>query len=139
MILSTGMSAMEQIHHAVALLDQERLLIAHSTSSYPCKPEDLNLRMIETLQQEFDCPIGYSGHEVGLQTTCAAIALGACFVERHVTLDRAMWGSDQAASVEPWGFMRLVRDIRVIELALGDGVKRIYESEEPLIMRLRRT
>lgn len=137
MILSTGMSTMEEIRHAISLLDQERLLIAHSTSSYPCKPEELNLRMIQTLQREFDCPIGYSGHEVGLQTTLAAVVLGACFVERHITLDRAMWGSDQAASVEPHGFARLVRDIRIIEAAMGDGVKRVYESELQVINRLR--
>ena len=137
-ILSTGMSTMEQIRHAVSLLDRERLLIAHCTSTYPCKPQELNLRVIQTLKQEFDCPIGYSGHEVGLQTTYAAVVLGACFVERHITLDRAMWGSDQAASVEPWGFMRLVRDIRVIESALGDGVKRVYDSELPVMKKLRR-
>jgi sialic acid synthase SpsE len=94
--------------------------------------------MIETLRCQYQCPIGYSGHEVGLQTTYAAVALGASFVERHITLDRAMWGSDHAASVEPMGFMRLVRDIRVIEQALGDGVKRVYESEVPAIQRLRR-
>ncbi len=138
MILSTGMSTMEQIRHAVSLLDADRLLIAHSTSSYPCKNEDLNLRMIQTLKREFDNPIGYSGHEVGLQTTYAAVVLGACFIERHITLDRAMWGSDQAASVEPWGFMRLVRDIRVIEAAMGNGVKRVYESELPNMTKLRR-
>jgi N-acetylneuraminate synthase len=136
-ILSTGMSSMEQIKRAVSLIDRDRLLIAHSTSSYPCKPQELNLRMIQTLSQEFSCPIGYSGHEVGLQTTYGAIVLGACFVERHITLDRAMWGSDQAASVEPWGFMRLVRDIRVIENALGDGLKRVYQSEVPIMNRLR--
>lgn len=138
MILSTGMSTMEEIRHAVSLLDPDRLLIAHSTSSYPCKPEELNLRMIQTLQQEFDCLIGYSGHEVGLQTTLAAVVLGACFVERHITLDRAIWGSDQAASVEPHGFARLVRDIRVIEVAMGDGVKRVYESEMPTHNKLRK-
>ena len=137
-ILSTGMSTMAEIKHAVSLLDKERLLIAHCTSAYPCKPEELNLRVIQTLQQEFDCPIGYSGHEVGLQTTLAAVVLGACFVERHITLDRAMWGSDQAASVEPHGFARLVRDIRVIEKALGDGVKRVYESEMIVMKKLRR-
>ena len=82
--------------------------------------------------------MGYSGHEVGLQTTYAAVVLGASFVERHITLDRAMWGSDQAASVEPWGFMRLVRDIRVIERALGDGIKKVYESEQEVLQRLRR-
>jgi N-acetylneuraminate synthase len=138
MMLSVGMSTMDEVHHAVSLLDQSRLLIAHSTSSYPCKPEELNLRVIQTLKQEFDCPIGYSGHEVGLQTTCAAVALGATFVERHITLDRAMWGSDQAASVEPHGFARLARDIRVIEKAMGDGVKRVYQSEVPVMKKLRR-
>jgi N-acetylneuraminate synthase len=137
-ILSTGMSTIEQIRHAVGLFDLERLLIAHSTSTYPCSPKELNLRMIRTLRSEFECPIGYSGHEVGLQTTYAAMVLGACFVERHITLDRAMWGSDQAASVEPQGFLRLVRDVRTIEGAFGDGVKRVYESELPFLRRLRR-
>ncbi|MCK8517531.1 N-acetylneuraminate synthase family protein [Methanoculleus sp. 7T] len=138
MILSTGMSTMDEIRHAVSLLDNDRLLISHCTSTYPCKPEELNLRMIQTLKQEFNCPIGYSGHEVGLQTTLASTVLGACFVERHITLDRAMWGSDHAASVEPGGLMRLVRDIRVIEAAMGDGVKRVYESEVPGINKLRK-
>lgn len=137
-ILSTGMSTMDEIRHAVELLASERLLVAHSTSSYPCKPEELNLRMIQTLRQGFNFPVGYSGHEVGLQTTYAAVVLGACFVERHITLDRAMWGSDQAASVEPHGFMRLVRDIRVIEQAMGDGIKRVYSSEIPVRQKLRR-
>jgi N-acetylneuraminate synthase len=138
MILSTGMSTMDEIRHAVSLLGEERLLIAHSTSSYPCDPMELNLRMIRTLRAEFRCPIGYSGHEVGLQTTYAAVALGACFVERHITLDRASWGTDQAASVEPWGFMRLVRDVRVIEQALGDGVKTVYDSERRILPKLRK-
>jgi N-acetylneuraminate synthase len=93
--------------------------------------------MIETLRREFDCPVGYSGHEVGLQTTYAALVLGACAVERHITLDRAMWGSDHAASVEPQGLMRLVRDLRVIERAMGDGVKQVYASEMPAMKRLR--
>jgi N-acetylneuraminate synthase len=137
-ILSTGMSTMAEIRRAVALLDRDRLVITHTTSSYPCAPADLNLRMIPTLAREFGCPVGYSGHEVGLQTTIAAVALGAALVERHVTLDRAMWGSDQAASVEPWGVMRLVRDIRVVETAMGDGRKRVYDSELPLMERLRR-
>jgi N-acetylneuraminate synthase len=136
-ILSTGMSTMDEIHHAVSLLDTERLIIAHCTSTYPCSPKELNLRMIRTLKHEFDCPVGYSGHEVGLQTTCAAVVLGACFVERHITLDRAMWGSDQAASVEPHGFARLVRDIRVIEAAMGDGMKKVYPSELPVRNKLR--
>ncbi len=138
LILSTGMSTMDEVRHAVSILDADRLLIAHSTSTYPCKPHELNLSMIQTLQDTFDNPIGYSGHEVGLQTTYAAVALGACFVERHITLDRAMWGSDQAASVEPHGLARMVRDIRVIESAIGDGVKRVYESEVPIIKRLRK-
>lgn len=137
-ILSTGMSTMQEIRHAVSLLDGNQLLVAHCTSSYPCKPEELNLRMIQTLRQAFDTPVGYSGHEVGLQTTYAAVVLGACFVERHITLDRTMWGSDQAASIEPWGLMRLVRDIRVIEQAMGDGHKRVYDSEQPILERLRR-
>jgi N-acetylneuraminate synthase len=137
-ILSTGMSTLDEIEQAVGLLDKDRLLLAHSTSTYPCPPSELNLRMIQTLQARFNCPVGYSGHEVGLQTTLAAVTLGACFVERHITLDRAMWGSDQAASVEPWGLMRLVRDIRVIEDAMGDGVKRVYQSEMPARQRLRR-
>lgn len=137
-LLSTGMSTMDEIRHAVSLLDRDRLIIMHSTSTYPCPPQELNLRMIQTLKREFDLPVGYSGHEVGLQTTYAAVVLGACVVERHITLDRAMWGSDQAASVEPGGFMRLVRDIRVIEQALGDGIKRVYESELAARAKLRR-
>jgi N-acetylneuraminate synthase len=138
LIVSTGMSTMDEIRHAVSKVPTGRLLLAHATSTYPCKPEELNLRMLATLRDEFDCPVGYSGHEVGLQTTVAAVALGASFVERHITLDRAMWGSDQAASIEPGGLIRLVRDIRVIEAALGDGVKQVYESEIPVRDRLRR-
>ena len=138
-ILSTGMSTMEQIREAVDVLGRENLVIMHATSTYPCDPDELNLRMIETLRREFpDVPIGYSGHEVGLVTTAVAVALGACMVERHITLDRAMWGSDQAASVEPGGFQKLVKYIRVTERALGDGVKRVYESEIPAMMKLRR-
>lgn len=137
-ILSTGMSTMEEIRQAVAMFPVDKLLLAHTTSTYPCPPEELNLRMISTLKQLFNCPIGYSGHEVGLQTTCAAMVLGATFIERHITLDRAMWGSDQAASVEPGGFARLVRDIRVIERALGNGEKKVYDSELPIRSKLRR-
>ncbi len=138
-ILSTGMSTIEQINHAVTLIDKQNLLIAHSTSSYPCNPKELNLRMINTLSKKYQCPVGYSGHEVGLQTTLAAVALGAKFIERHITLDRAMWGTDQSASVEPWGLMRLVRDIRTIELAMGDGVKQVYDSEIKVMQKLRRS
>jgi N-acetylneuraminate synthase len=136
-ILSTGMSTMDEIRRAVEILGTERMVLTHCTSAYPCPPAELNLRMVETLAAHFGCPIGYSGHEVGLQTTVAAVVLGACLVERHITLDRAMWGSDQSASVEPWGFMRLVRDIRVVEVALGDGEKRVYDSELPIRARLR--
>jgi N-acetylneuraminate synthase len=139
LVMSTGMSTMAEIRAAVAKVPAERLLLAHATSTYPCKPEELNLRMLETLRREFDCPVGYSGHEVGLQTTVTAVALGAAFVERHITLDRAMWGSDQAASIEPGGLIRLVRDIRVVEAAMGDGVKQVYESELPVKARLRRS
>jgi N-acetylneuraminate synthase len=137
-ILSTGMSTMEQIEAAVSVFPRDRLLIAHSTSTYPCNATELNLKMIGALAERYGCPIGYSGHEVGLQTTLAAVVLGATFIERHITLDRAMWGTDQAASIEPGGLVRLVRDIRVIESAMGDGVKRVYESERPSIEKLRR-
>jgi len=137
-ILSTGMSTMEQIRESVDVLGIDDLLITHATSTYPCEPEELNLSMILTLQKEFDCPIGYSGHEVGLIPSVAAVALGACLVERHITLDRAMWGSDQAASVEPGGFDRLVKYIRVTEQSMGDGIKHVYESEFPSLQKLRR-
>ena len=136
-IMSTGMSTVEQIDKAVSVLNKENLLIAHSTSAYPCDPKELNLRMIPVLAERYQVPIGYSGHETGLQTTVAAVTLGACFGERHVTLDRAMWGSDQSASVEPPGVQRLVRDIRTVEEALGDGVKKVYESELKPMSRLR--
>jgi N-acetylneuraminate synthase len=138
LVVSTGMSTMDEIRLAVRTLDPDKLCLVHSTSTYPCPPEELNLRMIGTLAAEFGVPIGYSGHEVGLQTTLAAVALGACYVERHITLDRAMWGTDQAASVEPGGFARLVRDIRVIERALGTGIKEVYSSEISSREKLRR-
>ena len=137
LILSSGMSSMDQIHSAVELVGQDDLVLCHSTSTYPCKIEELNLRMIQTLRDTFACPIGYSGHEEGLPTTEAAVVLGAKFIERHITLDRAAWGSDQAASVAPIGLMRLVAHIRNLERALGDGVKTVYESEKPLIEKLR--
>ncbi|HWK04655.1 MAG TPA: N-acetylneuraminate synthase family protein [Puia sp.] len=138
-ILSTGMSTMDEIRDAVEKFGTDNLMIAHSTSAYPCQPQELNLRMVETLREMYpDTPVGYSGHETGLATTVAAVALGASFVERHFTLDRAMWGSDHAASVEPQGMQKLVRDIRDVELALGDGIKRVYESEMGAMKRLRR-
>lgn len=139
MIVSTGMSTFEQIRAAVKLIGEENLLLTHATSTYPCEPEELNLKMIDTLMAEYpEVPVGYSGHEVGLIPTVLAVGRGACMVERHITLDRAMWGSDQAASVEPSGFERLVKYIRVAELALGDGVKRVYDSELPSLRKLRR-
>ncbi len=138
-VLSTGMSTMDEIRAAVEVLGTEDLLLMHTTSTYPAEPSELNLRMIQTLAREFPAvPIGYSGHEVGLVTTAVAVALGAVMVERHFTLDRAMWGSDQAASVEPGGMAKLVKYIRVTEQALGDGVKRVYESELPAMRKLRR-
>lgn len=137
-ILSTGMSTMEEIDAAVKVLDPDNLLICHSTSSYPCPPEELNLKMIQTLKDRFDCPVGYSGHEVGLVPSALAVAMGACLVERHVTLDRAMWGSDQAASVEPQGIRTLVKYIRVTEKSLGDGKKKVYDSERSSLDKLRR-
>lgn len=138
-ILSTGMSTMGEIVRATTTTGRERLLVAHATSSYPCPVEDLNLRMIGTLKQLYpDCPIGYSGHEVGLGPTWAAVALGATFIERHITLDRTMWGTDQSASVEVAGFARLVRTLREIQSSLGDGVKRVYDGELPLRRKLRR-
>ena len=138
LMLSTGMSTMAQIDAAVDAIGTEQLLLAHATSAYPCALDELNLKMIGTLRERFDLPIGYSGHEVGLPTTLAAVCLGASFIERHITLDRAMWGSDQAASVEPHGLKRLVKNIRDIETAMGDGVKRVYDSEIPVIRKLRR-
>jgi N-acetylneuraminate synthase len=139
LMLSTGMSTMAEIEDAVACAGDEELLIAHATSTYPCPVTDLNLRMLHTLRLRYPaCPIGYSGHETGLATTWAAVALGASFVERHITLDRAMWGSDQAASVEVGGFMRLVSNIRDIEKAMGDGIKRVYAGELPQLAKLRR-
>ncbi len=139
LIISSGMSTLNEILETVEAIGTDNLLIAHSTSSYPCPLEELNLRMLHTLKEFFsNTPIGYSGHETGLATTVAAVAMGACFVERHFTLDRAMWGSDQAASVEPTGMTRLVKDIRAIEVALGDGVKRVYASEMSSRKKLRR-
>jgi N-acetylneuraminate synthase len=138
LILSSGMSTMEEIRNGVEAAGVRNLTLMHCTSTYPCKPEELNLKMIETLRREFpDVPIGYSGHEVGLVPSTTAVALGACMVERHLTLDRAMWGSDQAASVEPGGFARLVKYIRVTEAARGDGVKKVYESERVSLKKLR--
>jgi N-acetylneuraminate synthase len=138
-ILSTGMSTMDQIEKAVDVLGVENLVLLHATSTYPMPPAEANLRMMATLRAAFPgVPVGYSGHEPGLQISLAAAALGACAIERHITLDRTMWGSDHAASLEPTGLQHLVRDIRIIEAAMGDGVKRIMPGEEAPMAKLRR-
>jgi len=137
-IISSGMSTIDEIENAVKILDGSELLIAHSTSAYPCKTEELNLNMIKTLTKKYpDSPIGYSGHEKGIQTSVGAYVLGAKHIERHFTMDRTMWGTDHSASLEPKGFKTMVRDIRILEIALGDGVKKVYESEIPMRKKLR--
>ena len=139
LMMSTGMSWMEEIEEAITAVSTDNILLAHSTSAYPCPVEELNLHMIHTLKAWYpNVPIGYSGHEVGLAPTWAAVAMGATFIERHITLDRAMWGSDQAASVEVMGMHQLLRNIRDIEKSRGDGVKRVYESELKSLQKLRR-
>jgi N-acetylneuraminate synthase len=137
-IISTGMSTMAQIDHAVEILGKQDLVILHATSTYPANYDELNLRVIPTLARRFGVPVGYSGHETGIPSSVAAVALGAHMVERHLTLNRAMWGSDQAASLEPNGITRLVRDIRLIELSMGDGEKRLLDREVPIMEKLRR-
>lgn len=137
-ILSTGMSTLEEIDHAVEVLGKDDLLLLHACSTYPASYDELNLRAIPILKDRYGVPVGYSGHETGIPSSVAAVVLGACCVERHITMDRAMWGSDQAASLEPNGISRLVRDVRLIEQSLGDGIKRVYESEKPIIKKLRR-
>ena len=137
-LASTGMSTYAEIDHAVEVLGKKDLVLMHATSTYPAKYEHLNLRAIPTMIERYGVPVGYSGHETGIPTSVAAAVLGACCVERHITMDRAMWGSDQAASLEPNGILRLVRDIRLVEQALGDGVKRVYEEELPVMKKLRR-
>ena len=137
-ILSTGMSSIEEIDKAVSLLNNVPLAIAQATSTYPAEASELNLRAIQTFAEKYKVPVGYSGHERGLQVTIAAVALGATFIERHITLDRSMWGTDHSASLEPEGLKKLVRDIRIVELALGDGKKKVYDSEIPIRAKLRR-
>ena len=137
-ILSTGMSSMQEIDKAVSLLNDVPLAIAQATSTYPAEASELNLRVIQTFAEKYNVPVGYSGHERGLQVTIAAVALGATFIERHITLDRSMWGTDHSASLEPEGLKKLVRDVRIVELALGDGKKQVYDSEIPIRAKLRR-
>jgi N-acetylneuraminate synthase len=137
-ILSTGMSTLEQIDHAVDVLGKDNLILLHACSTYPAYYEELNLRAIPLMKERYSVPVGYSGHETGIASTVAAAVLGACCVERHITMDRSMWGSDHAASLEPNGISRIVRDIRLVEQSMGDGVKRVYEREHPIIKKLRR-
>lgn len=137
-ILSTGMSTLEEIDHAVEVLGSRDLVLLHACSAYPAYYDELNLHMIPVLRERYGVPVGYSGHETGIPSSVAAVVLGACCVERHITIDRALWGSDHAASLEPNGITRLVRDIRLVEQALGDGVKRIVEREYPVMQKLRR-
>jgi N-acetylneuraminate synthase len=137
-ILSTGMSTYAEIDHAVEVLGKNDLVLMHATSTYPANYDELNLTCIPTMTARYGLPIGYSGHETGIPTSVAAVVLGACCVERHITMDRAGWGSDQAASLEPNGITRLVRDIRLWEQSAGDGIKRVYERELPIIKKLRR-
>lgn len=138
-ILSTGMADFDMIDKAVECFDRDKLVILHATSTYPLPPAEANLRSIISLRERYGVPVGYSGHEKGLQISLAAVSLGAVAVERHITLDRTMWGSDQAASLEPQGFINLIRDIRILEEAMGDGVKRVMPGEEEPMKRLRRT
>jgi N-acetylneuraminate synthase len=137
-ILSCGMSTMKQVDRAVKILGKNDLILLHTCSTYPSDYKELNLKVIPALKQKYKVPVGYSGHETGIPSSSAAVAMGACIVERHITLERSMWGSDQAASLGPSGLIKLVRDIRLVEMSLGDGVKQVYESEKPIIIKLRR-
>jgi N-acetylneuraminate synthase len=137
-MLATGMSTLEQIDHAIDIVGKEDLILLHSMSAYPAQYDELNLRVIPMLKERYGVPVGYSGHETGIPSSVAAVVLGACVVERHITLDRAMWGSDQAASLEPNGINRLLRDIRLVEAAMGDGMKKVHPREVPIIQKLRR-
>ena len=138
--ISTGMSTMDEIKDAVRIFEKYdcKFSLQHSNSSYPMKEEEANLNCITTLQKEFRCDVGYSGHETSGYLICvSAVILGAKSIERHITLDRSMYGSDQAASLEPMGLKRVVNDIRRIETILGDGVKRVWSSEIPVMKKLR--
>jgi len=137
-LLSTGMSTLTEVDHAVEVLGKQDLILLHACSTYPAYYEELNLHVIDVLRERYGVPVGYSGHETGLPSSIAAAVLGSCVIERHITLDRSMWGSDHAASLEPNGITRLIRDIRLIEKSMGDGVKRVLEREQPIIKKLRR-
>ena len=138
--ISTGMSTLKEIENAVKIFRKLKcpFELMHSHSAYPMKPDEANLKLISTLQNKFKCKVGYSGHEAGGYLICVTAALlGATSIERHITLDRTMYGSDQAASLEPEGLFRLVRDLRSIEKILGDGKKKIWDSELPAKEKLR--
>ena len=138
-IFSTGMSTMDEIDQAVEWMNEENtpFSLLHCNSTYPAPLEDLNLSCISVLKDRYQCEVGYSGHEFRLGTTVAAVYLGATILERHITLDRTMWGSDHLASVEPQGLIKLVRGVRELESAYGDGRKRVTEGELPIRKKLR--
>jgi N-acetylneuraminate synthase len=138
LILSTGMSTLEEIDHAVEVLGKKDLIILQSTSTYPADYSELDLKVVPALRKRYNVPVGYSGHETGIATSVAAVALGASVVERHITMERSMWGSDQAASLGVSGITRLVRDIRLAEMSMGTGEKRVFEREKAIIKKLRR-
>ena len=137
--ISTGMTTYDDIQTAVDIFNKAKCSfeLMHCVSTYPMKNEDANLKMIHTLREKFNCNVGYSGHEVNLSVSFAAAAMGATSIERHITMDRTMYGSDQSASVEPLYFKQLIGTVRKIEEALGDGVKRVYEEEKPIAEKLR--
>jgi N-acetylneuraminate synthase len=132
------MSTLAQVDHAIKVLGKNDLIILHTCSAYPSEYDELNLKVIPALRERYNLPVGYSGHETGLPSSSAAVAMGACIVERHITLERSMWGSDHAASLGTSGVIKLVRDIRLVEMSLGDGVKRVIEKEISIISKLRR-
>ncbi len=138
LIMSTGMSSLDQIEKAFNILSQNPLAILHSTSTYPCPPEELNLNMIKTMKSLYPKnPIGYSGHESGLSTSIAAAVIGAKIIERHITIDRSLWGTDQAASLGPEGMRKLIGSVNSVIKSLGDGIKKVYPSEQKSITNLR--
>lgn len=136
--LSTGMSTLEQITEAVKYLGEQDLIILHCNSSYPASENELNLNIIRTFKEIFNCPIGYSGHEIGVYPSVVAMANGACVLERHITVDRSLYGGDQAASLEERGISTLCREAKRIKGYLGDGIKKVYDSEERVMKKLRK-
>jgi N-acetylneuraminate synthase len=137
-LLATGMSTLAEVDHAVEILGRKDLVLLHTVSTYPANYSDLNLNVIKTLKDRYKVPVGYSGHESGLATSVASFVLGACIIERHITLDRSMWGSDQAASLGPNGLNTLIRDVRLVEMSLGSSEKTCLAIEEPIKKKLRR-